>query len=209
MNEIAEALNWLQATISGILQWLQRYKAGYLVIALIAARITWRVYRSMSARRERIKRAQVPTQPGQAAFGAIQEIVRMLESDPNTDWSKVNLAALHEHLVDMDEVTVRAAVKEQPVDGGLRIEVSGTGRTLAAIHRIVPAHAQELGRSPGWDAQIEGRADGVVLTVTSIDPREVVHIRGLGFIGLLASGTACWARLVTAARWARPGAVRR
>jgi hypothetical protein len=35
-----------------------------------------------------------PTMPGQDAFGAIQEIVRILESDPKTKWSKVNLEAL-------------------------------------------------------------------------------------------------------------------
>jgi hypothetical protein len=33
----------------------------------------------------------MPTTPGQDAFGAIQEIVGILEADPNTDWSKVNL----------------------------------------------------------------------------------------------------------------------
>jgi hypothetical protein len=32
-----------------------------------------------------------PMMPGQDAFGAIQEIVRILEADPKTDWSKVNL----------------------------------------------------------------------------------------------------------------------
>ena len=57
----------------------------------------------------------------------------MLEADPDTDWSKVNLTTLHEHLVDMDEVTLRAAVKEQPTDHGLRIEISGTGRTCARV----------------------------------------------------------------------------
>ena len=35
-----------------------------------------------------------PTMPGQDTFGAIQEIVRILEADPKTDWSKVNLEAL-------------------------------------------------------------------------------------------------------------------
>ena len=35
-----------------------------------------------------------PTLPGQDAFGTIQEIVQILEADPNTDWSKVNIAAL-------------------------------------------------------------------------------------------------------------------
>ena len=29
-----------------------------------------------------------PSQPGQGAFGAVQEVVRILEADPNTDWSR-------------------------------------------------------------------------------------------------------------------------
>ena len=44
-----------------------------------------------------------PTMPGQAAFGAIQEIVGILEADPKTDWSKVNLKALRQHLIDMSK----------------------------------------------------------------------------------------------------------
>ena len=31
--------------------------------------------------------------------------------------------------------------------------------------------------------------NGELLTVTATDPKEVQHIRGLGFIGLLASGS--------------------
>ena len=57
--------------------------------------------------------AIVPTMPGQEAFGTIQEIVRILEADPATDWSKVNIAALREHLIDMDEVTMRADARER------------------------------------------------------------------------------------------------
>jgi hypothetical protein len=187
LNDIAGFLHWLQGNISELLQWLRTYRVGYLVGLLIAARIAWRAYRFLSLRRAKANRARVPTQPGQAAFGAMQEIVRMLEADPDTDWSKVTLTALREHLLDMDEVTLRAVVKEERVDGGLRVEISGTDRTLAAIHRIVPAHVQELNQFPGWDAKAERIADGVMLTVTSADPKQAVHIRGLGFIGLLAS----------------------
>ena len=189
VSEIFGVLQRLQDALLGLLQWLQRYKAGYLVVVLIGARVTWRIYKAVSSRRERVKRARVPTQPGQAAFGAIQEVVRMLEADPDTDWSTVNLTALHEHLVDMDAVVLRATVKEEPVDGGLRIEVSGADGTLAAIQRIVPLQAQELNRSLGWGAKAESLADGVVLTVTSPDPKQVARIRGLGFFGLLATGT--------------------
>jgi hypothetical protein len=38
--------------------------------------------------------AGVPALSGQDAFGAIQEVVRILEADPATDWSKVNLEGM-------------------------------------------------------------------------------------------------------------------
>ena len=47
--------------------------------------------------------ATSPPMPGQDAFGAIQEIVQILDADPKTDWSKVDLEALRQHLIDMDE----------------------------------------------------------------------------------------------------------
>jgi hypothetical protein len=132
--------------------------------------------------------AVVPTMPGQDAFGTIQEIVRILEADPTTDWSKVTLAALREHLIDMNEVTLKAAAAERTVDGGIAIAVTGNGRTLDAIRRMIPAHARELDQLPGWRARTEALPDGIQLTVTSTDPKEVARIRGLGFIGLLVSG---------------------
>lgn len=132
--------------------------------------------------------ASAPTLPGQDAFGAVQEIVRLLEADPKTDWSKVDLEALRQHLIDMNEVTLKAGAAARPVDGGLEIAVTGSGRTLAAIQRMLPAHAHELDKVQGWSARTAPLPDGVLLTVTSSDPKEVLHIRGLGFIGLLVSG---------------------
>ena len=129
-----------------------------------------------------------PTMPGQDAFGAVQEIVRILEADPKTDWSKVNLEALRQHLIDMNEVTLKADAAAKSIDGGVEIAVTGSGRTLAAIQRMVPAHAHELNMIKGWSAKTASLPDGVLLTVTSSDPGEVLHIRGLGFIGLLVSG---------------------
>ena len=41
-----------------------------------------------------------PAEPGQGAFAAMQEIVAILEADPTTDWSKVDLPALRQHLAD-------------------------------------------------------------------------------------------------------------
>jgi len=133
--------------------------------------------------------ATTPASPGQDAFGAIQEIVRILDADPKTDWSKVDLEALRQHLIDMNEVTLKAAAAPKPIDGGLEIAVTGSGRTLVAIQRMIPAWVQMANGHDGWSAKASELPDGELLTVTAADPSQVQHIRGLGFIGLLASGS--------------------
>jgi hypothetical protein len=132
----------------------------------------------------------MPTLPGQDAFGAIQEVVGILDADPKTDWSKVDLEALRQHLIDMNEVTLNAKASAKPIDGGLEIAVTGNGRTLEAIQRMVPAHTRVIERKHphGWSAKAPTLPDGVLFTVTSSDPKEVQHIRGLGFIGIMVSG---------------------
>jgi hypothetical protein len=131
----------------------------------------------------------VPTMPGQDAFGAIQEIVRILEADPKTDWSKVNLEALRQHLIDMNEVTLRADEAPKQIDGGLQIAVTGNGRTLVAIQRMIPEWAQMANGLNGWSAKAAPLPNGELLTVTATTPKEIQHIRGLGFMGLLVSGS--------------------
>jgi len=130
-----------------------------------------------------------PALPGQDAFGAIQEVVAILDADPKTDWSKVDLEALRQHLIDMNEVTLRADAAPKQIDGGLEIAVTGSGRTLVAIQRMVPAWAQTINGQRGWTAKTTSLPDGELLTVTATDPKEIEHIRGLGFIGLLVSGS--------------------
>jgi hypothetical protein len=134
-------------------------------------------------------RAGAPTLPGQDAFGAIGEAVALLEADPTTDWSKIDLEALRQHLIDMNEVTLNAAAAPKQVDGGIQIAVTGTGRTLAAIQRMLPMHAAEIDGQKGWSAKTSTLADGVLLTVTATDPKEVAHIRGLGFAGIMVEGS--------------------
>ena len=131
----------------------------------------------------------IPTLLGQDAFGAIREVVGILDADPKTDWSKVDLAALRQHLIDMNEVTLGADAAPKQIDGGLEIAVTGSGRTLVAIQRMVPAWAQTMNGQSGWTAKTTSLPDGELLTVTATDPKEIEHIRGLGFIGLLVSGS--------------------
>jgi hypothetical protein len=130
-----------------------------------------------------------PTLIGQDAFGAIQEIVQILDADPNTDWSKVDLEVLRQHLIDMNEVTLKADADSKQIDGGLEIAVTGSERTLIAIQRMVPAWAQTMNGHQGWSTKAAPLPNGELLTVTAADPKEVQHIRGLGFIGLLVSGS--------------------
>jgi hypothetical protein len=130
-----------------------------------------------------------PTMPGQDAFGAIQEIVQILDADPKTDWSKVDLEALRQHLIDMNEVTLKADAAAQPIDGGLEVTITGNGRTLVAIQRMIPTYAQNVNGYNGWSAKAASLPNGELLTVSATDPKEIQHIRGLGFIGLLVSGS--------------------
>ena len=129
----------------------------------------------------------LPTMPGQDAFGAIQEVVRILEADPTTDWTKVDIAPLREHLIDMNEVTLHAAAIEHPRGDGIEIEVTGTGRTLDAIRRMVPAHVQELSHA-GWNAKVADLPNGVALTVTSSDADQLKKLHALGFMGIMVQG---------------------
>lgn len=136
--------------------------------------------------------AGVPTSPGQDAFGTIAEIVRLLEADPQTDWSRVDLERLRQHLIDMNEVVLRAEVKTSSVPGGLVMDVTGAGRTESAIRAMVLPHAAELDQMPGLAAKTEAIPGGVRLTVTTRnaeDVKAVARVRGLGFIGLLTLGS--------------------
>lgn len=130
-----------------------------------------------------------PTEAGQAAFGTIQEIVHILLADPKTDWSKVNIDALRQHLIDMNELTLRAQAKEVRIPGGLRILVTGTGRTLPAIQRMIPAHAMDINGLYGWSVQAKPIAGGEEMTVTAKSPADEQKVRALGFMGVMVLGT--------------------
>jgi hypothetical protein len=164
-------------------------------VALLAASAAWAQNARTHDRAEHPamhaamhRAASLPIEGGQGAFAAIGEIVLLLQSDPDTDWSKVDIGALREHLVDMNELILNAVAREEPIPGGLQIEVAGEGRTLRAIQNMVPAHAAELAKIEGWQVEAATRDDGARLTVTSTDPPQEAQIRGLGFFGLMAAG---------------------
>ena len=134
--------------------------------------------------------SQTPTQSGQAAYAAISEVVRILEADPNTDWSKVNVEALRQHLIDMDEVTLNSSVVQRAAEGGLEMDVTGMGRAVPAIRRLVASHARSLDGSVYHLVATE-IPNGTRLRVTASDSKDaktVARIRGLGFAGIITEG---------------------
>lgn len=128
----------------------------------------------------------VPTEPGQSAFAAIAEIVEIIRKDPETDWASVDVAALRQHLIDMDNVTLRATVDGQPIVGGALYNVIAEDPAVtASIRRTVVAHAATVSGVDGMQMRAEEIAAGARLTVTGANAD---MIRGLGFIGLMTTG---------------------
>ncbi|WP_306006214.1 hypothetical protein [Aquicoccus porphyridii] len=125
---------------------------------------------------------------GQSAFATIQEIVARLMAEPATDWATVDIEALRQHLIDMDNVTLRAQVETRPLDGGARFVVTSNDPAVtASIRAMVPAHAATMDGVQGWRLSATATAGGAILTATG--PGDAaLRIRGLGFIGLMTVG---------------------
>lgn len=124
---------------------------------------------------------------GQSAFAAIQEIVVILRADPKTDWSKVNVEALRQHLIDMNNVTLQANVKTEATPQAVKFIVTGTGDVQGSIQRMVLAHAETMSGTNGWTLKGEKITDGAILTV-SAPADELTKVKALGFIGLMTEG---------------------
>jgi hypothetical protein len=129
----------------------------------------------------------IPTEPGQSAFAAIQEIVGILEADPKTDWTRVNIEALRQHLIDMNNVTLSSTVTSEPVEGGMRFTVTGVGPVQDSIRRMVMAHAASMNGVNGWRLEAAKTDQGATLTVRA-PASEMAKLRGLGFIGIMTRG---------------------
>jgi hypothetical protein len=132
----------------------------------------------------------MPMLPGQDAYGAIGEVVRLLQSDPATDWSKVNIEALRQHLIDMNSVTLRSSVRQTVVPGGIEMLVTGDPSVQGAIRRMTASHGTAL-RAVGLVGVSTPVAGGSRFTVTVADTTNgalLAQVRGLGFAGLMTVG---------------------
>lgn len=141
-----------------------------------------------------------PEETGQSGFAALTEIVTLLREDPDTDWSAVDIAALRQHLVDMDLLTTEAEVETIQRPKGARFEIRGTERVTEAIRAMVPAHAPFLAAETGWEVTTDVIDDGVALVVEG----DAEQIRGLGFFGLMTIGAHHQVHHLTLARGGEP-----
>jgi len=143
---------------------------------------------------------------GQAAFAAIAAVVETLDADPATDWSKVDIEALRQHLIDMNRVVMESGVVMEELADGARFRVSGDGATRDAIRRMTLAHARALDAMAGFRASAAETPDGATLDVRATDgsPAAVARIRGLGYAGLLTLGSHHGPHHLMIARGRRP-----
>ena len=137
---------------------------------------------------QRVEAHGASPEMGQSAFAAVQDVVRQLDADPATDWSKVNIEQLRTHLIDMDEVAMNARVVAEVLPTGVRLVVTGEGRAREAIRRLVLAHARASGPEIGYSLRAETHPEGAVLIAEGRFERDVLRVRALGLLGLLSEG---------------------
>ena len=130
------------------------------------------------------------TEAGNDAFGTIQEVIMKLNNDPNTDWTKINIEALRQHLLDMNDMTLHVdVISQKPIPSGLEAIVRPTtDRAALALEKIFKAHPAQLNRETGWNMQVVKNNGVYILITTSENPNDTSKIRGLGYIGLMVYG---------------------
>jgi len=133
----------------------------------------------------------LPSEAGNDAFGTIQEIVTLLEADASTDWTRVDLEALRQHLLDMRDMTLNVVVEShEPVPDGARSVVRPTTeRAAEALTRIFQGHPHQLMMETGWTMKAVASDGSWTVTTTTSNASEVERVRGLGYIGLMARGS--------------------
>jgi hypothetical protein len=130
----------------------------------------------------------VPTEAGQSAYAAIGEVARIMLANPNTDWSHADVDALRNHLVDMDNVTMRSEVTETKLANGALFHVTGEGPVIGSIQRMTQSHFAEPDVGKQWTMTVRPVPTGADVTVVSANPADAAEIVGLGFFGILTMG---------------------
>jgi len=127
---------------------------------------------------------------GNAVFGTIQEAINQLDADPNTNWEKVDLEGLRQHLIDMENFSVYVDVlSQEKIEKGAKIVIKAQNTVAqASLTRAMSAHPGMLKSETNWSMTATPDGDKYVLTITTEKPEEVARLRALGYIGVMALG---------------------
>lgn len=155
-------------------------KLGSLTAALLVS--------ASSALAQHAHTSDRPVETGQAQFAAIAEVVAALRDDPKTNWTKVNIKALRDHLVDMDNVTTKAMVERQINGLQITFSITGDNSVEGSITRMVLAHSPMLQKATDWSVAAEKQSGGALMTVNVQTQDAMDRVAGLGFFGLLTIG---------------------
>lgn len=132
--------------------------------------------------------ADEPVEAGESAYAALGEVVGILLADSKTDWSAVDVDALRNHLIDMNNVTLRAEVTKTRLPNGAAFHVTGQGPVTGSIKRMTRSHFAEPDFGKPWTMKVQPTDAGANVTVVSTNPNDAAEIYGLGFFGILTMG---------------------
>ena len=131
----------------------------------------------------------VLAEAGTDPFAVIQETIALLEANPATDWSVVNIEALRSHLVAMQDMTLNVTVEQQPINlGFIAVVTPTTNRALESMTQVLSAHPSQMKNETGWDMAVTYNNGVFTISVTTDQLLDVDKIRGLGYIGIMAYG---------------------
>ena len=128
------------------------------------------------------------SETGQSQFVAIAEIVSLLRNDPETDWSQVEIKALRDHLVDMDNVTTKALVERTVDELSATFLITGDEVAAASIQRMVLAHSPMLQQSSDWSVLAQEQEGGAKMMIQASSEDAFNQVLGLGLFGLMTIG---------------------
>ena len=135
------------------------------------------------------KPTTVLTEAGTDPFAVIQEAITLLEANPDTDWSMVNIEALRLHLVEMQDMTLNVTVEQEPIKLGFKAVITPTtNRALQSMSRVLSVHPSQMKEETGWNMVVTNNNGIFTIAVTTDQLQDVDKIRGLGYIGIMAYG---------------------
>ncbi|HIF88415.1 MAG TPA: hypothetical protein EYG22_07870 [Candidatus Thioglobus sp.] len=138
-----------------------------------------------------IDNGTVLTEAGTDPFAVIQEVIAALEANDATDWSKVNIEALRQHLTEMQDMSLNVDVSQRKIENGFEAIIAPTTtRANRSLNRVLSVHPAQMESETGWKMAVKTNSEGNVyrIVVTASTPEDIAKIQGLGYIGIMAYG---------------------